>query len=30
MKGKTEFMLNVLIYADFSLWPKPDIVDFVD
>ena len=30
MKGKTEFMLNVLIFADFSPWPKTDIQTFID
>jgi hypothetical protein len=27
---KTELMLNVCIYSDFSAWKRPDVVKFID
>lgn len=29
-KAKTELVLNVLIFADFSRWPQRDLRDFID
>jgi len=29
-KSKTEFVLNVLIYADFSRWPQSTIKDLIE
>jgi len=29
-KSKTEFVLNVLIYADFSRWPQTTIRELID
>lgn len=30
MKGKTEFMLNILLFADFAKWPSLDLQQFID
>lgn len=29
-KAKTELVLNVLIYADFSRWPQKTLREFID
>jgi len=29
-KAKTEFVLNILSFADFSLWQKPHLLKFID
>ena len=29
-KAKTEFILNILIFADFSRWPQTDLQTFID
>lgn len=29
-KAKTEFVLNVLLYADFTIWPLMQVKDLID
>ena len=29
-KAKTEFVLNVLLYADFTIWPLMQVKDIID